>query len=395
MDEGGGGVASVFIGAIPEELDLLGGTFSSYAADLHRLAEWLGTQISTASWLGPDVDNFQARWQGELCPQLRGAAQLLDDAGRRLHEQARQQRDASQPIRGGATGVPPALQPHANPSWLPPVHGSRSVSLQLDHNGLTASGAIEKSLGWDASTSASAAALAGFAAAHGEASVFAGAKAGANGTIKVGVDGVGASGHSEAMIGEQAQASGNARLGNLATVEGSASALLGARAAADGTATLAVKGMDVTGHAEAIVGAQAEASVSAHLADVVMLDGSASALAGARASADGRVHVGADGATVDASVEAFAGAEAKAEASATSFGTTETVGVRAYAGMGAQFDEKASISIKEIEFSVDAGAAVGVGAGVKLGADVKPAEVFRGVHEELGSWERSFHRHLR
>jgi len=99
-------MAGPMSGADAEELDRV-------ARDLVQLADRFGaTRGSTerslqgAPWHGPGADRFRQRWSAEYARWLMSAEHFLREASRELHDNARQQRDASGVTHHGHHGDP-------------------------------------------------------------------------------------------------------------------------------------------------------------------------------------------------------------------------------------------------------------------------------------------------
>jgi hypothetical protein len=137
---------------------------------------------------------------------------------------------------------------------------------------------------------------AGHAAASAEG--WAGARGDAEGKVTMGEDGLTASGGVSAAVGAGGTASASAGYGSYASVQGEASAFAGARAGADGSVTFGPDGVGVAAGIEAFAGAEASAAGSANLMGVGV-SGEASAYAGIGVKADVDARVGWDKTTVD------------------------------------------------------------------------------------------------
>ena len=91
------------VGANADQLDQLAGQLESEAHALEQLHRALGRQLHTTPWRGASADRFRQRWTTVHAGQVTQAAEFLRTGSRSLHENARQQRDASGDV-GGSSG---------------------------------------------------------------------------------------------------------------------------------------------------------------------------------------------------------------------------------------------------------------------------------------------------
>ena len=99
----------VMWGANADQLDGLAALLDAKAAELDRAYRQLGRQLYSAPWRGSSADRFRNRWSTVHGQQVGSAASYLRAGSRMLHENARQQRDAS----GAGTGSSGQVNPSA------------------------------------------------------------------------------------------------------------------------------------------------------------------------------------------------------------------------------------------------------------------------------------------
>jgi hypothetical protein len=86
---------SGFLGQVPEDVEALGADFDAKATDVETLIQAINGRFSSTHWVGPDRDNFEATWTGEMTNSLNQLAQALRETGTIARNNASQQRSAS------------------------------------------------------------------------------------------------------------------------------------------------------------------------------------------------------------------------------------------------------------------------------------------------------------
>ena len=86
---------AAMIGADPEALDQLAGSFERQARFLDATAQRVRSQIHASPWQGGAANRFRADWDSTHMPRLRQTAGSLRTAATHLRRQAQEQRNAS------------------------------------------------------------------------------------------------------------------------------------------------------------------------------------------------------------------------------------------------------------------------------------------------------------
>lgn len=82
-------------GMNPEEVENLGRTLKSRAAELNQLVSQLNGLVHNTSWVGPDANNFKGPWWDGHRAHLSKIAQDLDGFGQSALNNASAQRSTS------------------------------------------------------------------------------------------------------------------------------------------------------------------------------------------------------------------------------------------------------------------------------------------------------------
>jgi len=93
-----------FSGAEAEQLEALAKQVEAASRHIGGVKSSLTSTIGSAPWSGQGADHFRQRWTREYARSMSDAQAFLREAGRVLHENARQQREASA-ADGGQTAV--------------------------------------------------------------------------------------------------------------------------------------------------------------------------------------------------------------------------------------------------------------------------------------------------
>ncbi|MFI7589543.1 hypothetical protein ACIB24_20955 [Spongisporangium articulatum] len=93
---------ATFIGASPEDLDVLAQTMSRQAGHLAEIDSRVRAQLSQTTWFGGDMERFSATWSTRHAGDLAAVAHSLQRAATAVRAQARQQRVASGAVGSGA-----------------------------------------------------------------------------------------------------------------------------------------------------------------------------------------------------------------------------------------------------------------------------------------------------
>ena len=96
-------MSAAMIGADPDQLDQLAGSFERQAQALDAAAARVRAQIHGSSWRGGAASRFRQDWDSTHMPRLRTTSGSLRSAASNLRRQANEQRRASG-IAGGASG---------------------------------------------------------------------------------------------------------------------------------------------------------------------------------------------------------------------------------------------------------------------------------------------------
>jgi hypothetical protein len=78
------------------EVEALAARLRYGALDIDDIRQYLTAALERTAWEGADRRRFEAEWFGQCAPLLRRVADLLEDAARAAHLQAREQRSASE-----------------------------------------------------------------------------------------------------------------------------------------------------------------------------------------------------------------------------------------------------------------------------------------------------------
>jgi uncharacterized protein YukE len=103
--KGSDGQMSAMWGADADELDQLGGIFENAGSTLSTISSNMSALLSQASWIGSDAEEFHSDWTGRSAVALQTVAQRLHDAATVLHQNATQQRQASEADSSGSVGA--------------------------------------------------------------------------------------------------------------------------------------------------------------------------------------------------------------------------------------------------------------------------------------------------
>ncbi|MBP2621837.1 hypothetical protein DHL47_11025 [Streptococcus panodentis] len=210
-----------------------------------------------------------------------------------------------------------------------------------------------------------------------KADAMAGAWANADGTLKFDKKGLKIDATADAKAGAEAKLEGKLIMGNNgmahAKFSGSASAFAGAQASAKANASIGRGGVKVEASADAMAGAKAKAQFDAEIGNTkygithATYGVSKEAFAGARAEAKASFEAATYGKIkAEAGAEAFAGKEAKLENSAKVAYAKGTVGVKGKVGVGAKANASFEAGNGKIGTSIEVDAALGFGVGFKI-----------------------------
>ncbi len=83
------------LGADVEALDHLSRTFQTEAAKIQQAIANISRDLGSAWWEGNDANRFKNQWNGEFRARLHQVEQALQETGRRVQQQATQQRSTS------------------------------------------------------------------------------------------------------------------------------------------------------------------------------------------------------------------------------------------------------------------------------------------------------------
>ncbi|WP_029067892.1 hypothetical protein [Jonesia quinghaiensis] len=163
-------------------------------------------------------------------------------------------------------------------------------------------------------------------------------------------------------------------------VHGSGNASYQAGLMADTGAGINGDGANITAsaYAQAQAGVRADVDGSVEYG-VLHAGGSASASVGAVAAAKAGVTAGKDGVSAELGVDAMVGGEASAELAGGISGVSAGVGVTGYVGAGFGANLDADITLDRVAVDLDLGVALGIGAGVNVSFDIDPKEVITDI----------------
>lgn len=379
------GGCKVLVGADPEELEKLAELFRSGAKQMTRSASNVTTAMSRARWEGPDAAEFRRRWTSTHRPLLYRVADEMDSFNRRLREEARHQREASD---GGGGAVGGGVGGGGGGSWSDGSSGSggdgagdRIGSGGGDsgspiHGGVNVTGTkftgsylqVSGTKGWEKGQDGKFHPIDKDPKAHdpNEAKV----KVSADVSTEV------ASDHREAILGAHGVKSGEYH--GAVDASGSVEATAGIKATNDAGIKVGADGVTASANGSVIagveVGAQGEVGKGP-----VKVSGSANAMAGAEASYNASAQVGPGGVEVKGGLDAFAGGRASVDAGFDLAGVKVGGGAGVEYGIGAGVEGSASFNTHKIGFSGDAHVAFGLGLELKLDLSVDPTEVAENV----------------
>ena len=83
------------LGADVEALDQLAKQFSSEAEKIKAAISSIGGKVHGVWWKGRDADQFKSEWDGQYKSALQRVAHALEDASKKVKNEAQQQRITS------------------------------------------------------------------------------------------------------------------------------------------------------------------------------------------------------------------------------------------------------------------------------------------------------------
>jgi len=359
-------------GADPEQLQQLARTFDRQAAALREAEHALSAMVAGLLWRGWAAERFCTAWQGGQGARLVLAATGLQAASKDLDRQAAEQHRASGAGGGGlAVGVfGPGSTTSSGGGFLTSVDVGRGDSGDpLFERKLDPATLLDRKYG-DQDDEATAKAAerrldADVTLARGE---------------------VGAEAHVA-----RAETSGEFQTGPLAGTGDASVDLLQAKAGADGEVTIGRDGLQAKGGASAaanLVAVQATGSLSAY---GLTLANTSSASVGADATVDGRFGVGPTGLAAGGSVGAFVGGKAETSVSLGGGGVTATGGASVRYGLGAEASGDIDAGLDKVRVKANIGATLGLGGSVSFDVSVSPKDTVKSVGSgisKIGGWLR-------
>lgn len=388
-------------GADVEQLKSLAQRFSKAADELRSNSASVTSVVnSVGAWKGPDASQFRSSWNGEHSQRIASTVRALHAAAEDLKRDAAGQTTASTDGAGGP-GAPGSAGTPSIPSGTGASQGKPRGDGDIPHN--VPRPDIDGNPG-DLGTvddpprhSAEETKKPGYGAGTGAGKwtqgqpdgsySFGGGEADASAGTTYGPDGeVSHDANSEALWGAGAGVKGfNDDLAWGMSTSGTADAFVGGYATADAHA-----GIDENGQANAnasaggFFGGEASAGGRFDTGNDSSVGGSVGTTAGVQAALAAGGSVGPQGISANAGVQALVAASVTGQADIDVSGANVGGSVTGYYGAGVVANADVALTMEDVHFSLDLGAAYGLGVGAGLDVSFSPADVLAGYGIDVG-----------